>query len=203
MKRRFSKITKLATSLTLLTAIMVLSNNSTAFASTYEIEINNQPVQVETIGSVQVLDINNPLYDMDYSNGELVNGEIVYTAPKEAPKSIGTFSVDSFHFTINDKTSTNYEHNSFPAWKVVTKSHLLNKKTNVTYTSDDHYYIVSIMQDYKTPLFSYKAKANDVEGGVKFKNVPTGTSLAIQVKNETKLPNSDTYLDGHGSTTYR
>lgn len=77
MKRRFSKITKLATTLTLLTAIMVLSNKSIAFASTYEIEINNQPVQVETIGNVQVLDINNPLYDMDYSNGELVNGEIV------------------------------------------------------------------------------------------------------------------------------
>lgn len=204
MKRRYSKITKLATSLTLLTAIMVLPNNSTAFASTYEIEINNQPVQVETIGSVQVLDINNPLYDMDYSNGELVNGEIVYTAPKEAPTSlIGSCSVDSFKFTINDKVNTNYEYNLNSTWNVVTKAHLYNKKTKVTYTSDDHYYIVSIMQDYKTPLFSYKAKANNVEGGVKFTNVPTGTNLAIQVKNETKLPNSKTYLDGHGSTTYR
>lgn len=203
MKRRFSKITKLATSLTMLTAIMVLSNNSTAFASTYEIEINNQPVQIETIGSVQVIDINNPLYDMDYSNGELVNGEIVYTAPKEAPSSIGPYSVGSFNFTINNKVSTNYEYNLYSTWRVVTKAHLYNKKTKATYTSDDHYYIVSIMQDYKTPLFSYKARANDVEGGVKFENVPTGTNLAIQVKNETKLPNSDTYLDGYGSTTYR
>lgn len=58
------------------------------------------------------------------------------------------------------------------------------------------------MKDYKTPLFSYKAKANNVAGGVKFKNGPTGTNLAIQVKNETKFPNSNTYLEGHGSTTY-
>lgn len=81
---------------------------------------------------------------MDYSNGELVNGEIVYTAPKKAPtSSIRPFSIGSFSFTINDKVSTNYEYNSYSTWNVVTKAHLYNKKTKVNYTSDNHYYIVS------------------------------------------------------------
>lgn len=112
-------------------------------------------------------------------------------------------SIGSFSFTINDKVSTSYEYNSSPTWSVATQAKLLNKKTDVTYTSSDHYYIVSIMQDYKTPLFSYKGKADNIKGGVKFTNVPTGTNLAIQVRNDTKLPNSDTYLSGKGTTTFK
>ena len=180
---------------------MVLMFSISASASTHEIEINGQTVQVETIGNVQVVDVNDPLYDLDYSNGELVNGEIVYTAP-ESQKSM-LRSIGSFSFTINDKVSTSYEYNSSPTWSVATQAKLLNKKTDVTYTSSDHYYIVSIMQDYKTPLFSYKGKADNIKGGVKFTNVPTGTNLAIQVRNDTKLPNSDTYLSGKGTTTFK
>ncbi len=72
-----------------------------------------------------------------------------------------------------------------------------------TYTSSDHYYIVSILQDINTPIFSYKGITDNKNGGIKFTNVPTGKNLAIQVKNETKLPNTDTYLDGKGTTTFK
>lgn len=180
---------------------MVFMFSINVFASTHEVEINGQTVNVETFGNVQVVDVDDPLYDLDYSNGELVNGEIVYTAPDSQRSMLR--SVGSFAFTINDKVSTNYEYNSSPTWSVATQAKLLNKKTGATYTSADHYYIVSIMQDSKTPIFSYKGKADNVKGGVKFTNVPTGTNLAIQVRNETKLPNSNTYLDGKGTTTFK
>lgn len=182
-----------------ITLVVMFSTN--AFASTHEIVINGQTVQVETIGDVKVVDITDPLYDCDYSNGELVNGEIVYASPEK--EMAMTRSVGSFSFTINDKYSTHFEYNASPTWTVTTQAELLNIKTNATYTSSDHYYIVSILQDINTPIFSYKGKADNKNGGIKFTNVPTGTNLAIQVKNETKLPNTDTYLDGKGTTTFK
>jgi hypothetical protein len=180
---------------------MALLFSTNVLASTHEVVINGQTVQVETIGDVQVVDITDPLYDCDYSNGELINGEIVYTAP-ENEISLAR-SVESFKFDINDKTSTSFEYNAFKNWTVTTQALLNNHKTDANYTSSDHYYIVSIMQDIKTPIFSYKGKADNKNGSVRFTNVPTGTSLAIQVKNETKLPNTDTYLKGTGTTTFK
>ncbi len=190
------KLHLLVTSITM--ALMFSINVS---ASTHDVEINGQTVQVETIGNVQVVDINDPLYDLDYSNGELINGKIVYTAP-ESQKSM-LRSVGSFSFTINDKVTTNFEYSSSSTWNIATKAKLYNKETKVKYTSSDHYYIVSIMQDIETPIFSYRGKADDIKGGVKFTNVPKGTNLAIQVRNDTELPNTKTYLDGSGTTTFR
>lgn len=190
------KLHLLVTSITM--ALMFSINVS---ASTHDVEINGQTVQVETIGNVQVVDIYDPLYDLDYSNGELINGKIVYTAP-ESQKSM-LRSVGSFSFTINDKVTTNFEYSSSSTWNIATKAKLYNKETKVKYTSSDHYYIVSIMQDIKTPIFSYRGKADDIKGGVKFTNVPKGTNLAIQVRNDTELPNTKTYLDGSGTTTFR
>ncbi|EXG87879.1 hypothetical protein K413DRAFT_4780 [Clostridium sp. ASBs410] len=186
---------------------MVLMFSTNAFAATYEIEIDGQTVQVETIGDVEVVDITNPLYDCDFSNGEWINGEIVYTDPENTEQSserlLERSAVESFSFETRDKQTTIFEYNPFSNWTVTTKAHLLNIKTGVSYTSSEHYYIVSIMEDINTPLFSYKGKADDVKGGIKFTNVPKGKNLAIQVKNETKLPNNDTYLKGTGATTFK
>lgn len=180
---------------------MVFMFSINAFAAKYEVEIGGQAVQVETIGNVKVIDNNDPMHDFNYSNGELMNGGIIYETPESQNTTIR--SIESFSFTINDKVTTNWETNYNSNWTVTTKAHLYDKKTGITYTSDDHKYVVSIMEDMETPIFQYEAKADDVKGGVKFTGVPTGTSLAIQVKNITKLPNSNTYLSGTGNTTYR
>ncbi|GEM_PF-339693 len=94
--------------------------------------INGQTVQVETIGDVQVVDITDRLDDCDYSNGELINGEIGYTAP-ENEISLARL-VESFKFDINDKTSTSCEYYAFPNWTVTTQALLNNHETGATYT---------------------------------------------------------------------
>ena len=79
------------------TALLLSVFSSVAFAATKEIEIDGEPVMIETFGNAELID---PVY-----------------IPEDVPDAQ---SVSNFEFYINDKTETDAITNEHAKWQVQT-----------------------------------------------------------------------------------
>ena len=158
------------------TALLLSVFSSVAFAATKEIEIDGEPVMIETFGNAELID---PVY-----------------IPEDVPDAQ---SVSNFEFYINDKTETDAITNEHAKWQVQTQAHLKNYKTGEK-TNDARYtYTVSVVKGSRV-LASYKGKTDNVYGGLTFSQLPTNVNLFIRITAGSH-PAYD-LIEGYGTTKF-
>lgn len=151
---------------------MAILFSTNVFASTHEIQIDGETVQVETFGDIEVVDS-------------------VYIP---MTRGIGNFT---FNITYQEKAQTESVNNTYSNWQVQTSGCLqaFDNKYD-TIINKSYKYRVSIM-DGSDVLFTYQGY-ND-NGGLTFKNVPKNKNLSIRVDSPVTYP-SGYKMVGKGDT---